>query len=144
MRNAYIGIDDVTVENPGYNVLSLLKQARSKFFQVSHGARKNVPKSLFFFNDGRTGIAEEDLKEESDKLRDMGVKIVVLGVTDKVNPDKLKTISTSRDSYFFAEDLPQVILNVDRVARQLQPGTFLCFLIFHILKSELFAFVDTL
>ena len=122
LRNAYVGLDDITLDNPGYNMLSVLKQAKTKFFQPSFGARQNAPKSLFIFNNGASGILESDLKEEADALRDMGVKIVVLGVGGDTDPDELKVIASNRDAYFFVDDLPNINRYLNPITTQLQPG----------------------
>jgi len=122
LRNAYVGLDDITLDNPGYNLMSLLKLAKSKFFQPSFGARPDAPKSLFIFNNGASGILESDLKEEADSLRDMGVKIVVLSVGDDTDPSELKAIAANRDAYFFVDDLSNINKYMNPITTQLQPG----------------------
>ena len=121
-------ITDVTSEDPGYNLLSLLKLAGNQFFRQSYGGRLGVAKSLLIFNNGRSGISIDDLQSEAGKLRDMGVKIVVVGVSANVDQTELKQISTTRDSYFFVNDVSNLQTRVVPVTSQLQPGNF-CLLV---------------
>ena len=84
-------ISEVASEDPGYNLLSLLKLAGNQFFQQGYGGRPGVAKSLLIFNNGRSGISIDDLQTEANKLRDMGVKIVVVGISQNV--DQSETVS---------------------------------------------------
>ena len=121
-QNINQAISDVTSEDPGYNLLSLLKLAGNQFFQRGYGGRPGVAKSLLIFNNGRSGISIDDLQAEANKLRDMGVKIVVVGISTNVDQPKLRGISTNRDSTFFLNQPSMLNTRVVPITRQLQPG----------------------
>lgn len=115
-------ISEVASEDPGYNLLSLLKLAGNQFFQQGYGGRPGVAKSLLIFNNGRSGISIDDLQTEANKLRDMGVKIVVVGISQNVDQTEMRGISTNRDSNFFMEQPSMLNTRVVPIANQLQPG----------------------
>ena len=120
--NADKAINDVTLGNPGYNLIALLKKSRNQFFTQNFGGRPGIAKSLFIFNNGKSGILSDDVQYEADKLRELGVKIVVLGVSSNIDANELRLISTNRDSYFFAKDLPNIDQHLNQIVYQLQPG----------------------
>ena len=125
LSNVNKAISGVTSVDPGHNILALLKLARKTFFQQNFGSRPGIAKSLLIFNDGRSGVSIDDLQSEAEKLREMGVKIVVLAFSTRVDEPELKQISSSRNSYFFADDnVAEFQPRIVPITSQLQPGNF--------------------
>ena len=120
-------ITGVSLGVAGNNLVSLLKRVRTQFFLPSYGARSNVPKSLLIFVNGDDDVTTDELKEEAVKLREMGVKVVVLGFGENADPSKLRQLAPTEDAFFFGDDLPEILRrSKSKIGGQLLPGmTFL-------------------
>ena len=115
-------VTSLQLQNPGLNLLSALKDAKNKLFSTLHGARTGVPKSLLIFNSMKTGVLFNDIKEQSDQLKALGVKIIVVGIGSDIDKNELKEINTAGDSFFFPADLTEIDNFVEPVTKELLPG----------------------
>lgn len=131
-RQADREIDAITLGVPGTNLVSLFKRSRTQFFQTTYGARYNVPKSLLLFIGDESGILPNDVNEEVMQLQQMGVKIILVAIGNNTDFDNVKALSTSPDTYFFADGLPELEKNAEIIAKGLLPGLyFVVFILVH-------------
>lgn len=115
-------VDEITLGVPGTNILSLFKRSRTQFFRPIYGARDNVPKSLLLFIGDKSGILQNDLTEEAEQLRQMGIKLVVVGMGKDVDLNEIEALGTNPDAFFFPENLPALQMNLEPVTKELMPG----------------------
>ena len=115
-------ISDSTPQVSGNNLMAALRDARNKLFTTANAARPNVAKSLLIFNTKETGVGLDDYKSEVDGLRNVGVKVVIIGLTPSVNKNELKSINTTVHSLFYSKDVSGLTSIIEPVVQQLLPG----------------------
>jgi len=84
--------------------LALVK-ARDELFATSNGARDGVHKTLVVITDGHQSYNEHDVVDPcgiSDKMRDDGVTLVVVGIGSGVHQKELDEMAGGKDKAFLA------------------------------------------
>lgn len=109
------------LNNPanGNNLDSAFQIARTSMFSEDNGAREDVPKTLLVFVDNKVTGDVVDLGQEARALQEQGVKIVLIGTGEDVNPTDYEDIV---DVYFFPEDLPSMNRIIYPVIQAVLPG----------------------
>ena len=86
--------------------------ARSQLFNVNNGDRPNVPNLLIAITDGKSTFDSERTIPIAEDLRRDGVQIVAVGITNSVDENELRGISSRpqlRDrDYFTSPDFQQL------------------------------------
>ena len=88
----------------------LLKEAVNVMFAVPAGGRADAAKVLIVITDS-TSTGKEPLKEAVKPVKDKGIRVYVVAVGDKTNPDELRDITPSDKDVTKVkspEDAPQV------------------------------------
>ena len=96
-----------------------LNLSRTDMFNENKGARKGIPKSLVIFSNKKSDV---NPIIEAQKLRDLGVKIVTIGVGQHMDKDELFHISGKKDQVFNAKNLEEVGNVVAAARRAVLPG----------------------
>ena len=66
------------------------------------GSRSGVPKLVFLITDGQSNVNASHTIPEAMADKDNGMRIVVVGVTNRTNSDEMRGIaSSSLDVYYF-------------------------------------------
>ena len=81
-----------------------LRMAQEQLFLDENGARPNKPKLLVLLTDGtQTPYPDaEDPAKISEKLRNMGIKVVVIGIGASVNQTELVNIAGNKTNTYVA------------------------------------------
>ena len=114
-------IDTLRSPSDGNRVDKALDLARTDLFNVRNGARQGVPKTLLVFTN-----KEADLNPgmAAEKLRSMGVKIIVVGVGGKIGKDQVEGL-VKDDNQIFLATTPESATNmVAEIAKTTLPGIF--------------------
>lgn len=84
------------LDYPGYRTATddALRIANTDFFSVSGGARQGVPQVLILLTDGKCTVCTESVSDAVQPLREKGVTVYVVGVTEKTNEDELKAMAS--------------------------------------------------
>ena len=102
-----------------------LRLAKSEMFKGSNGARRDVPNTLILLTDGAQNANgatdEEDPAKVAQELRNSGVTIIAVGITDAPNERELEKITGSPDNVFTASNFDTLIS--DDFVRKLQVKT---------------------
>lgn len=78
---------------------------KEMFANLDGGARQNVPQILIFLTDGKCTVCTEDLQTVVSPLKDSGVTIYTIGVTENINRTELEIISSEPSrNYTFEVD----------------------------------------
>lgn len=76
--------------------------AQLALFAKKYGARQGVPKILYVFTDGQQSTLDGSaLFEQAQKLRQLGVQIVVLGVGGAVDRNELEKLGNVNDKVYY-------------------------------------------
>ena len=82
-----------------------LRLVNTDVFSLSGGTRQNVPQILIILTDGKCTVCTEDLETAVSPLKENGVTIYTIGVTENINRTELEIISSepSRNYTFEVE-----------------------------------------
>lgn len=76
--------------------------ARLALFTKNYGARQRVPKILYVFTDGRQSTLDNSvLAKQAQKLRQLGVQVVVLGVGGAIDRSELDRLGNVNDKVYY-------------------------------------------
>ena len=119
------------LRNPGggNNFGSALDTAQDILLKEANGARRNVAKTLLLFTDKKNSGNVTLLYDVLKKLRDAGVKIVVVGIGNEINDLELDSIATNKDA-LFAPVTPKKMNTeelISKVAEAVLPGRALSY-----------------
>lgn len=76
------------------NLQAGLNMARTKFFDPNYGARPDVPHIAIVITDGMANINTSNTIPEAKASQEAGIIIFSIGVTDLINEDQLKAVSS--------------------------------------------------
>ena len=81
---------------PGYRTATddALRVANTDFFSRTGGARQDVPQVLILLNDGKCTVCTEPVKDAAQRLKDRGVDIYTIGVTNFIKEQELQDIAS--------------------------------------------------
>ena len=99
-----------------------IKLVTSKLFTAKYGSRPTARKSLVIITN------QEDIpavEKEKKRLKQKGVKVVVLGLGDKVKPEKAKTLPSTPHLLEVAESLKKKPEVVDELVEKVTQGIVL-------------------
>jgi Mg-chelatase subunit ChlD len=108
-------IDNIKYDGYRTNTNDALEVVGKDMFSMAGGTRQGVSKVLILLTDGKcTLCGNKGVETSAKKLKDMGVTIFTIGVTDSINREELRQISSSPSDkhMFFAKtfnDLPASI-----------------------------------
>lgn len=71
-----------------------LRLVNTDVFSLSGGTRQNVPQILVLLTDGKCTVCTEDLQTAVSPLKDSGVTIYTIGVTENINRTELEIIAS--------------------------------------------------
>ena len=115
-------IDRLQRRSAGNNVAMGLKVAYEELFFMKNGARYSVPKTLVVFID-KAKMRDQELERAASKLRDAGVKIIVVAVGSEVNKDALYGLTSDPAYLLTPNDLVKGVENISStVAALTKPG----------------------
>lgn len=100
---------------PGYRTATddALRVANAEFFTINGGGRQNVPQVLILLNDGKCTICTEPVKDAAQRLKDRGIEIFTIGVTDSIEEQEMKDIASHPVStHFFKVDQFEDLKNI--------------------------------
>ena len=109
------------LKNPGgENKLNNAFQiARTSLFSEENGARDSIPKTLIVFSNSDFSVDMNDLSDEAQALKDIGVKIVLIAFGKEAGQESLKQLV---DVFFFPEDLQSLKRVLQPVIYAALPG----------------------
>ena len=98
----------------GYtNTQAGLKLVRDELFTYDHGDRDDWPNVLVVITDGESNINNVNTIPSAQKLHNDGVKIISIGITNDVNIEELKSLSSEprRENYDWFQTNNFAVLN---------------------------------
>ena len=95
--------------------------ARTRMFSEENGARANTPKVLVVFVNDKVSGSLKDLGQEAKALRQDGVKIILVGYGENVDPSEVQDLV---DIWFFPDTLPEMSLLLYPVIMATYAGKF--------------------
>lgn len=84
----------------GLNLAELFNKAADHGFTIYGGTRQTAPKVLVVFIPGPVSSSPEEIKRAADKLKGLGVRIVVLGLNNAIDKGLYSTIVTQPASKY--------------------------------------------
>lgn len=93
------GVDSVHGVSRGTYTQLALNATREEVLLQSRGNRPDVQDFVIVLTDGRSTQSSQT-DAEAKKLRDMGAKVLALGIGDGVDEDELKAIASDPDETF--------------------------------------------
>ena len=109
LANAFLGI---TYPGANTNTSGGLWVARSQLFNARRGDRPNVPNLLIVITDGKSTFDADRTIPTAEDLRRDGVEMVSIGVTNSIDEDELRGLSSSPQvrgqNYFTSVDFQQL------------------------------------
>eukprot|EP00493_Phyllostaurus_siculus_P022061 UN22392 len=79
---------------------SALNLARTTMFSSSRGARSNCNKVVIVFTDGRSNTGVSRVTAAAKRLKDMGIKIISIGVGRSISTSELHGMASSSGHVF--------------------------------------------
>lgn len=89
---------NITYSGGGTSIGKALNYARQFSFTTSHGARTDAAKIVILITDGRSSISNE-----AELLKDQYVTIFCIGVTNGINEQLLRNVSTHNDYTYITD-----------------------------------------
>lgn len=88
--------------------------ANNDIFQYGNGDRPEATNIAILITDGKPTEREADTVPEANDLKDRGVVIIAIGVTQNVDIDQLKEIATREDEVYEVNDFADLdaLLNI--------------------------------
>ena len=120
-RTVNYTIDSLTGSQGGSQLDKAIEMAQTNLFNARYGARRGIPKTLVVFTNKEVDASSE---ATARKLRDVGVKVIVIGVGSEVDKDQLKGLAQSDDEMFVVTSLESVQNAVNDIAKAAKPGMF--------------------
>lgn len=87
-----------------------LRQARDDLFKSENGGRTNIPKMILLLTDGSQTM-DSDAKDPgmiARQIRETGVKIVVIGIGNRINKAELLNIANEASHLYLAKDFEEL------------------------------------
>ena len=84
------------LDYPGYRTATddALRAINDEMFSLNGGARQGVAQVLIFLTDGKCTICTQSLESAVAPLKEKGVNIYTVGVTNNINRTELEIISS--------------------------------------------------
>lgn len=106
------------LDYPGYRTATddALRIVDKNVLSLNGGARQGVAQVVIFLTDGKCTVCKEPIESAVAPLKERGVKIYTVGVTDKINKTELAIIAsqpTNQHSFEVAEFNQLVSIIVD-------------------------------
>ena len=106
----------------GNRIDKALDFARTNLYYERFGTRKGVPKTLVVFTNKE---ADVDPQVAARKLKDLGIKIIVIGVGPQVNESQLKGMTASDREVFVAKTAEDAKKITAGIRKGTMPGMFI-------------------
>ena len=105
---------------------AILQVTREQLLTTQAGHRDNTSTIVLLAVDGRTQEDNDTLFTQVQALRDLGVKIIVIGIdiVDPLDLQELLAIAGSNSSYYSLADLEALALNASALQSQFLQGLF--------------------
>lgn len=102
-----------------------LRRTRTEIFNTAHGDRPEVPNVIVLITDGIPTLEVEFLEAEARLIKSFGMRIVGVGVTDKVNETVIRSlVSNEKTDYIFATEYHDLGRHLHRLINQTCYGGF--------------------
>jgi len=82
------------------NLVDLFNKAADHGFTIYGGVRQTAPKVLVVFIPGPVSNSPEEIRKAADKLKGLGVRLVILGLNNAIDKRLYQTIVTQPASKF--------------------------------------------
>ncbi|XP_078487952.1 uncharacterized protein LOC100179634 isoform X3 [Ciona intestinalis] len=108
-------IDRVTYDGSGTHTGKALTYAANRLFTEAEGDRPDVPDLAVVLTDGR---AQDNPGDTVQALKNKGVKVIAIAVTDRVDIDEINAIASDPDELnaFFVNDFQGLFSVVENIA----------------------------
>ena len=111
------------LKNPNSNMLlTALNYANDEMFTSRNLARPGFKKSLVVFVNKGVEADEDALKAVGRKLKNSKINVIVIGMDQEADGDKMKAIADSNDVFFFPPTLEELDMILYPIVRRTQPG----------------------
>ena len=131
----YRSIEDMQLSGPTEELLKALQIASDNIFDSSNGGRPGYKNSLVVFVEKDIDLDNNAFKAAKERLKALGVNIIVIDVTSKVDPKKLSQLVPMHNVFFFPPLLDELDMSMYPLVKTMQPGNilysfFICMLSF--------------
>ena len=114
-------IDNIMFNKDTCNLTKSLEIARNTLFAETNGARRNVPKTLILFIDETMSSLPLTALDVAQRLKDDGIKVVVIALNSKVDPKTLNALA-DKGALFLPSSLEEMERQVIPVVQAVLPG----------------------
>ena len=114
-------IDNIMFNKDTCNLTKALEIARNTLFAETNGARRNVPKTLILFIDETMSNLPLTALDAAQRLKDDGIKVVVIALNSKVDPKTLNALA-DKGALFLPSSLEEMERQVIPVVQAVLPG----------------------
>lgn len=104
-------VDKIPLMGSTTRIDRALRLSQNELFSLSNGARPGVPKLMVILTDGSqtNDIDAEDPSLVADEIRRAGIRVLVIGIGDGVNPEELLRLAGDKDNVFSAKSFDDLI-----------------------------------
>lgn len=117
------------LDYPGYRTATddALRVANNEMFSISGGVRQGVPQVLILLTDGKCTLCQDSVETAVKPLKERGVNIYTIGVTDNINRTELQIIASEpSDDHMFEvgsfSELKSLIVNLQNKSCEVKKG----------------------
>ena len=105
-------VANITLRKGATQLDRAVRLASSRLFTVDFGSRSNVPRVLVILSDGReeVDLGAADLKSAVEPLHNADIRVLVVGIGIKANPEKLGQLVEREENVFFVYDFNHLLL----------------------------------
>lgn len=118
-------IDSIVDHKKNIDLGNALAFIREKVFSPDQGARPNVPKSVLIFIDSKNIGDLREASEVSKKLKDEGIKLIIIGQGNDINKNGLVPLAYNGSTIFFPPDMEEIEKLVRPVSDAIKPGEWI-------------------
>jgi len=102
------GLTRMSYTEGGANLARALRDTRTNILNPLNGARPEVAKIVLLVTDGRATIDTRMTVPEAELLKDAGVEIFTVGITNDVDSQLLRNVSASPAHFYYASDVSRL------------------------------------
>lgn len=87
-------VENLKLSGKGFNVKDALRVAADHAFTMFGGTRPTAPKTFVLFVPGAVSGNADEIQTAAAKLKSVGVRLMVLGLKDKIDYDLFRTATS--------------------------------------------------
>ena len=92
-----------------------LNYMRNDIFRRDNGDRDNVPNIAIVITDGRSNMNEGETAIEANLAKQANIRIIAVGITDKINLAELRSMASDNDSLITVDNFDTLMQRLDNI-----------------------------